>query len=136
MATTTATLSLSSADMTSDAVNINVSTQLYKKGTTIGLDGTTGLASKTTTADTIYTIFGEADYSDNKGLKMYIRNTASPNDSDEVGYTLLLTLGSQAVGYLGPGDWLFMPWDGTDDVKLTPSTAQSMKAEYMLVYEI
>jgi len=136
MATTTATLSLTSADMTSDALNINCSTQLYKIGTTIGLDGTTGLASKTTTSTSIYTIFGEADYSDNKGLKFFVRNTASPNDSDEVTYSFLLTLGSQAIGHLGPGDWLFMPWDGTDDVKLTPSTAQSMKSEYMLVYEI
>ena len=136
MATTTATLSLNSADMTSDPLNINVSTQLYKKGTTIGLDGTTGLAATTTTSVSIYTIFAAASYTDDKGLKMYIRNTASPNDSDEVAYSFLLTLGSQAIGHLGPGDWLFMPWDGTDDVKLTPSTAQSLKAEYMLVYEV
>ena len=122
--------------MTSDALNIYVTSQLYKKGTTIGLDGTSGLASKTTTAASIYTIFAAADYTDDKGLKIYVKNTASPTDSDEVDYSILLTLGSQAVGHLGPGDWLFMPWDGTDDVKLTPSTAQSIKTEYLLLYEI
>ena len=136
MATTTATLSLNSADMTSDALNINCSSQLYKINTTIGLDGTTGLASKTSTSDTIYTIFAAATYADNKGLKFFVRNTASPNDSDEVSYNVLVTLGSTRVGHLMPGDWLFMPWGGTEDVKLTHSTTQSLTIEYMLVYEL
>ena len=136
MATTTAALTLSSADLTGDALSLNVSTQLYKINTTTGLDGTTGLASKTSTSDTIYTIFAAATYADNKGLKMFIRNTADPSDSDEVSYNVLLYLGSQAVGHLMPGDWLFMPWDGTDDVKLEPTTAQSLKVEYMLFYEV
>ena len=135
MATTTAALTLSSADLTGDALSLNVSTQLYKINTTIGLDGTTGLASKTSTSETIYTIFAAATYADNKGLKIFIRNTADPSDSDEVSYNILVTLGSTRVGHLLPGDWLFMPWGGTEDVKLTHSTAQSLKVEYMLVYE-
>ena len=136
MATTTAALSLSSADLTGNALYLNVFTQLYKIGTTIGLDGTTGLASKTSTSETIYTIFAAATYADNKGLKIFIRNTADPSDSDEVSYNILVTLGSTRVGHLMPGDWLFMPWGGTEDVKLTHSTAQSLKVEYMLFYEV
>ena len=66
---------------------------------------------------------------------MYVRNSADPSDSDEVSYNILVTLGSTRVGHLLPGDWLFMPWGGTEDVKLTHSTTQSLKVEYMLVYE-
>ena len=135
MATTTAAFSLSSADLTGDALSLNVSSQLYKKGTTIGMDSTAGLARQTSESSSIYTIFAAATYDDDKASKFYIRNASDPSDSDEVTYSALLTLGSQAVGHLGPGDWLFMPWDGTDDVKLTHSTAQSMTIEYMLIYE-
>ena len=46
MATTTATLTLSSADLSSQALSITATSTLYKAGTTIGLDQTTGLTKK------------------------------------------------------------------------------------------
>ena len=46
MATTTATLTISSADLTSNPLAITTSSTLYKAGTTIGLEQTTGLSKK------------------------------------------------------------------------------------------
>ena len=43
MATTTASLTLESADLFEDSLSISNTTTLYKAGTTIGLDQTTGL---------------------------------------------------------------------------------------------
>ena len=39
MATTTATLTLSSSDLLSDALSVSATQTLYKAGTTTGLDG-------------------------------------------------------------------------------------------------
>ena len=43
MATTTASLSLTSTDLFDDSLSISTSNALNKAGTTIGLDQTTGL---------------------------------------------------------------------------------------------
>ena len=48
MATTTATLTLSSADLSSQALSITSTMTLNKAGTTEGLDQTTGLTKKYT----------------------------------------------------------------------------------------
>ena len=47
MATTTASLTISSGDISSDAISISVSETFYKAGTAIGLEQTTGMARTT-----------------------------------------------------------------------------------------
>ncbi len=46
MATTTATITLSSADLTGDALSLSTTATLTKGGTLTGLDQTTGVARK------------------------------------------------------------------------------------------
>ena len=44
MATTTASLTITSADLVGDALSLSSSKVLHKAGTTVGLDQTTGMA--------------------------------------------------------------------------------------------
>jgi hypothetical protein len=78
MATTTATITLSSSDLSSQALSISSSTTLLKAGLTTGLDQTTGLTRKLyATAQTAATLIDAADYTDAKAHKVYIKNVGT-----------------------------------------------------------
>ena len=130
MATTTATLTLNSPDLTGDVLSLNQTTTLRKAGVSTGLDQTTGVGRKTTTATSQYTLVLASAYTDNKAHKIYIR-AVSANATEYAS----LALGSQAVGRLYGGDWTLLPWDGTTDVKITPSVSTEFTVEYMLIFE-
>lgn len=131
MATTTASLSINSPDISGDVIAISKNTQLKKAGVSTGLDQTTGVGKKITTATTQYTLFAQADYTNDKAHKVYIR-VASNNVTEYV----TLTVGSQSVGRVYGGDFVFMPWDGSSDIKLTPSVSTSLAVEYFLAFEV
>lgn len=130
MATTTATITLNSADLTTDALALSKTATLTKAGTTTGLAQTTGVGRKTTTASSAVTLFAEADYTDAKAHKIYLCNTSSTATEYAT-----ITVGTQDVGLLYAGDWAFIPWDGTADFKYTPSVATSFTLEYQLFIE-
>ena len=69
-------------------------------------------------------------YTDSKAHKVYVR-VVSSNATEFA----TLTFGSQAIGRLYGGDWAFVPWDGTTDVKLTPSVSTEFTVEYALIFE-
>lgn len=126
MATTTATLTLASADLISDVINMQVSATLTTAGTSTGLTETTGIARQTTAATSSVTIFAASDYTDDKAHKIYILNTSTTASE-----FISLIIGSYE-GRLYAGDWAFIPWDGEDDITYTPSVATSMTVEYAL----
>jgi len=130
MATTTATLTLNSPDLTGDVLSLNQTTTLRKAGVSTGLDQTTGVGRKTTTATAQYTLFLASEYTDSKAHKIYVR-VVSSNATEFA----TLTFGSQAIGRLYGGDWTFVPWDGTTDVKITPSVSTEFTVEYALIFE-
>jgi hypothetical protein len=127
MATTTATITLNSADLTTDALALSKTATLTKAGTTTGVSETTGVGRKTTTASSAVTIFAAADYTDTRAHKIYVCNTSSTATEFAT-----LTIGTQNVGLLYAGDWALIPWDGTADFKYTPSVATSFTLEYQL----
>ena len=109
MATTTANLSLSSADLVGDALNISTSNTLYKAGTTEGVNQTTGIASVYLTAVTNVDIFGaivDAPAFQGKSHWVYICNKSTV----ETEYATI-TIGDKVIGRLYAGDWMWMPWD-------------------------
>jgi len=57
MATTTAAITLTSADLLTDALSLSATNTLYKAGSTVGLDQTTGMARVHLTATTVVDIF-------------------------------------------------------------------------------
>jgi hypothetical protein len=130
MATTTATLTLSSADLTGDALSLSSTATLTKAGTLTGLDQTTGVGRKTTTATSQYTLVDKADYGDDKAHKVYIKNTSTVATEHAV-----ITIESQLLGRLYAGDWMLVPYNGDQDIKITPSVATAFTIEFMVIYE-
>ena len=117
MATTTASLTLTSTDLFDDSLSISNTSTCYKAGTTIGLDQTTGLRKTYLTATTqidLFTAMDSANAAENG--KVYISNLST----DETEY-IIVTIGDLVIGRLYAGDWLFMPWDSD----LTHATADS-----------
>lgn len=131
MATTTATITLSSGDLTGDALALSQTATLTKAGTLTGLSETTGVGRKTTGATATIALFEAADYDDDKAHKVYIKNTSSTaTEYFTIGYGATAT-----VGRLYSGDWAFMPWNGDLDFNVTPSVPTNMTVEYMLIFE-
>ena len=128
MATISATINLTSPDITGDPLNLSKTTNLNKAGTATGLDQFTGVTTVVyATAQTAKQIVDAGDYVDTTAShKVYIKNS-STGTSDFV--TVELGGSNVLMGRLYPGDWCFFPYDGTLDVDIDTS-AVGMKVEY------
>jgi len=111
MATTTATLSLSS-DMLSSPISISASSTLTKAGITEGLEliemgrGTIAETDGSKTAEFgLPTALGE-----DKAAKLFLVNKAT-----DPTYYIDIDLHDTNIGRLYAGDWMFIPW-GINDV--------------------
>jgi|TARA_R110000803_G_scaffold46425_1_gene97429 hypothetical protein len=129
MATTNATITLSSGDITGEPLNLSQTTPLTKAGTTTGLDQFTGVTRVVyASAQTATNIITAASYVDTTAAhKVYIRNVSTtPSDyiAVEVGS------GNVSLGRLYGGDWAFLPWDGTNDIDIDTNAA--MTVEYAI----
>ena len=131
MATTTATITLSSSDLSSQALSISSTATLLKAGLTEGLDQTTGLNRKLyATAQTGTTLVDEADYVDNKAHKIYIKNVGTSTTE-----FFTIKMEPNTIGRLYGGDWMFIPYDGGADITFD-SNAVNMTLEHMVIYEL
>jgi hypothetical protein len=136
MATTTATLTLTSSDLASDALSLSATKTCYKAGTTLGLDQTTGLAKTYLTATTNIDIFVPVPGTTMAGKngKVYIANL-STEDTEYI----IVTKGGNVIGRLYAGDWMWMPMEQKaqhlSDVEIAPSVATGMWVEYMMIHE-
>ena len=149
MATTTASLTITSSDLVGDALSLSATNNLYKAGTTTGLDQITGLTKTYLTAVTPIDLFGAiidsgeappaASSFEGKSHWIYISNKSE----DEAEYATI-TIGDKVIGRLWAGDFLWMPWDqagDTDtgnkhaDIELAPSVATGMWFEHCMIHE-
>jgi len=135
MATTTASINISSGDLTGDALSLSSTATLTKADSSTGLDQTTGVARKffaTQQSDTA--LIAAADYTDDKAHKVYIKNTSTSNSE-----YVTVKIGDTEVGRLYGGDWLFLPWSAdttTTDADIDIDTsAVNMTVEYLVIYE-
>ena len=116
MATTTAELILTSADLTSDTLSLTTDMTLTEAGNSTGLVNTSGLARKTTATVAPYTLFHADDYTADKAHKLYLKNT-----STTASYYYDIGLGvignNTTLGRLYAGDWALIPWSATDGTK-------------------
>ena len=132
MATTTATLTLSSADLSSQALSITATSTLYKAGTVIGLDQTSGLSkTKYAAAQSNATLISAGAYEDNTAGKVYIKNTGSSTTDY---FTVELGASNIVIGRLYGGDFMFIPYEGEQDIDIT-STTTSMELEYIVIFQ-
>jgi hypothetical protein len=132
MATTNATLTITSADLTGDALSLSTTATLTTStSATTGLDETTGVARKNyDSAVSNSLLIDSADYGTGAN-KIYIKNassTASNSVQIELGSTHLV------LGKLYGGDWAFFPYEGTNDIDIT-TTGSNVVVEYMVIYE-
>ena len=135
MATTTATITLTSTDLLTDELSLASTATLTNAGTSTGVTQTTGLARKTTESASQYTLFAAADYTDDKSHKIYLKNMET-----SAGLYFLISIHDVEVGRIYAGDWALLPWsaDTTSDnadFKITPSTSASHTLEYMIIHE-
>lgn len=132
MATTTATLTLSSSDLTGDALALTTTTNLSKAGVTTGLDQFTGVARKTfATAVTDENLIASADFANSLAHKVYIKNT-STNPSEY--FTVEIGSTNVVIGRLYAGDFMFIPYDGNNDIDIDASAA-GMTIEYAVFHQ-
>ena len=135
MATTTASLTLTSTDLFDDSLSISNTSTLYKAGTTIGLDQTTGLTKTYVTATQQFDPFPVvkgATNADENG-RVYIANL-----SEEITEYIIVTIGDLVIGRLYAGDFMWMPWSPklqhVNDIEITPSVATGMWIEFMAIH--
>ena len=131
MATTTATLTLSSSDLLSDALSVSATQTLYKAGTTTGLDGIQYEKLEVPTGD-VYDMIDATALGANKANKVYVAN----KHTDETKYVEIY-IAALLVGRLYAGDWMFIPLEAaaaTQDVGVEAISAAQV-IEFALIHE-
>ena len=113
MATTTATVSISSSDLIpGSALNINASTTCMKAGLTTGLELMEMGNGKLLTGDASKSLQTLPTAAGNDGAsKLYLCNNATDDT-----YYIDVDIDDQNMGRLYAGDWMFIPWSMTDTV--------------------
>ena len=136
MATTTATVTISSADLTGDALSLSTTATLTKaQSSNTGLEQTTGVARKYyASAASAQLLLDASDFTTStQASKVYIKNLSTTKSE-----TVTVQINNASVvieiGKLYGGDWLFLPWDGANDIEIDTS-ADAMTVEYLLIYE-
>ena len=131
MATTTATITLSSTDLLTDSLSLSATMNLYQGGTTAtGLEefrmermelptGTQFDLIEATTAAT-----EDANY-------MYIIN----KNTDVTDY-VIISIKDEVIGRLYAGDWMFFPWDAdVVDLDANDSAVEARAYTHAVVLE-
>ena len=137
---TTASISISSDILDSMPFSVTANMTMYKAGTTIDLEETTGLANRAYTAVTQVDLITVANESvtANGANKVYIRNTGT-DKTEHFKITLAdATDDTEEIGRLYGGDWMLFPWlatDANEDIMVQPSTANKMTLEYIVFHE-
>jgi len=119
MATTTATITLSSTDLLSDELALTTTATLTTAGTSTGVTQASGLSRKTLTygsaADIVHTaLYRAGDYTADKASKVYFKNVSTTPAE-----YFTIKIGDEVLGRVYAGDWCFFPWSATSGSKET-----------------
>jgi len=133
MATTTATIAISSSDlMSGQIVSLSKSNTLKQAASKTGVESTTGLAMKTLeSASKVDLITYDNDDISGNAAKLYVKNTGSSTDQ----YIQVL-VNSEEFARLYGGDFMFIPYLGGsgEDIEVQPSTSAKVTLEYIAFY--
>jgi len=141
MATTTATITLNSADIADNALSISNTATLYTAGTDTGITETTGLARKKFANASEFMLLDHGltngiaeDVTADKSAKVYMRNM---NDRSDGTKYFRIMINSIEIGRLYGGDWTLFPWAGGSgkDIDIHASDATETTVEYCIFYE-
>ena len=110
MATTTATVSISSADlMPGSPLSISASSTLMKTGITTGME-LMEMGNAEMAKDYEAQLFADGPATDNGAYFIYICNTTTEDSTYYIEYKLHETV----IGRLYAGDWMFVPYNASD----------------------
>lgn len=149
MATTTATITIASSDISDNSISVSKTATLLKAGISTGLDQTSGLRRRTLTSTSSVDLIDLDHYqaqtlTEDKAAKVYIKNTGT-STANSVKVNIVSTGSvSTEIGDLYGGDWMFFPYSAVwtsaahannQDIIVKPSTADSVTLEYIIIYE-
>ena len=133
MATTTATITLESADLLSDNMSLSASMNLYQHNTTAtGLDEMNYHRVNIPTGTNFDLIQDSAALSEDASyVYIILKNT------DVTDY-VIISINNEVIGRLYAGDWLFMPWDCDLSAAENDSTIeiQAFTHEHIIEYAL
>jgi hypothetical protein len=126
MATTTATVNITSQDLTPGMpLNINASSTLMQTGTTTGLelmDIGAGQLTQASGTDALHEALGTLDTAN----YVYICNNSTNTD-----HYMVIGIHDTIMGHLGSGEWMFMPWNmGDTDAEIFIEAETSGTIDY------
>ena len=133
MATTTATITLSSADLLSDNMSLSATMNLYKGGTTAtGLDQMNYHRLIIPTGTNFDLIEESAALTEDANYVYII------NKNTDVTDFVKISINAEEIGRLYAGDWLFMPWDCDLSAAENDSTIeiQAFTHEHIIEYAL
>ena len=131
MATTTATITLSSSDLLTDALSLSATTTLNKHGTTAtGLEQMNYHRALVPTGTNFDLIPESAALNTNPANYVYIIN----KNTDVTDYAII-SIQNKVIGRLYAGDWMFMPWNNatTDTQSASDQTGNDTSIEITTV---
>jgi len=127
MATTIATMSLSSNDLLTDVLGLSTTATLTQAGNSTGLVLTSGLARTNFTNNPIQTkiLYRSDDALTDGANKVYLKNLSTTASEyftvyitgDRGGETHVPANALTEIGRLYAGDWAFIPWSATAGTK-------------------
>tara|TARA_R100001163_G_C5039966_1_gene178316 strand:+ start:34 stop:495 length:462 start_codon:yes stop_codon:yes gene_type:complete len=126
MATTTATITLSSSDLLTDNLSLSATTTLYKGGTTAtGLEQLNYHRAIIPTG-TNFDLIPESEALKDNSNYVYIIN----KNTDVTNY-VTISINSEVIGRLYAGDWAFFPWscDLADTQSITDPSGNDSSIE-------
>lgn len=153
MATTTATLTITSADLTTDALSLSSSKNLNAAGVATGLSQVEGVARKRLAGDAsnaqnyVIADASNAKFTADGASKIYVKNLSTSNAEF---LTVIVGIDSgnnngtfqgQEIGRLYGGDFMFIPWSASttntdSDIMIqTPANAINQEVEYLIIFE-
>ena len=125
MATTTASLTINSGDLTSDVLNLSTSQTLYDSAGTTGPTLTSGLV-RVNGFGSEGVLVANGSYGGN--AYVYIKNTDSTyTNSCEI------SIGTNSMGDLYGGQFMFIPWDTEVDIEAHNVSASTV-LEYIVIH--
>ena len=130
MATTTATLSITSSDLLdSMTLAINASQNINQTGTTTGIeivDMGAGSLTQASAADALAEALGTADTAN----WIYLCN-----NSTTAAQYIKVGIHDTVIGNLGSGEWMWMPWNQGDadaEINIEAETSGTIPYEYAI----
>ena len=126
MATTTASVSISSTDLQPGSpLSVNATTTCMKAGLTTGLEMMEMGRGELLVTDGTKTLKLATAAGDDGAGKVYICNNATDDT-----YYIDVDIHDQRLGRLYAGDWLFMPWSQADTDAAVVIEAEGGPCEY------